>query len=88
MNKKVYNFNVKYENILSLEATMIPLLGIYKVKANAKSLPADIPVTWCISRHNKMYAKLCENARKGNPKVYIDDKLIKYLAKKGYYEAG
>ncbi len=85
--RKVRHFNVKYEDILSLEATMIPIIGIYKVKVKAKNVPWSIPVTWCISHHNEMYAKLCKNARKGNPKVYIDDKLIEYLAKKGYYEA-
>lgn len=85
--RKVRHFNVKYEDILSLEAKMIPIIGIYKVKVKAKNVPWSIPVTWCISHHNEMYAKLCKNARKGNPKVYIDDKLIEYLAKKGYYEA-
>lgn len=85
--KKVRHFNVKYEDILNLEATMIPIIGIYKVKVKAKNVPWSIPVTWCINHHNEMYAKLCKNAREGNPKVYIDDKLIDYLAKKGYYEA-
>ncbi len=85
--RKVRHFNIKYEDILSLEATMIPIIGIYKVKVKAKNVPWAIPVTWCISHHNEMYAKLCKNAREGNPNVYVDDKLIEYLAKKGYYEA-
>lgn len=79
--------NVPYGDILSVEAIKLPVLGVFKVKVKAKNIPWVIPVTWCINNHNEMYAKLCKNAREGNPKVYIDDKLIDYLAKKGYYEA-
>ena len=86
VKKKVYNFDVKYENILNLNATMIPILGIYKVKVKAKNLPADIPVTWCISKHNEMFSTLCEKAEKSNPNVYIDSRIIKHLEKKGYRE--
>lgn len=84
---KVINLTVPYGDILSVEAIKLPVLGVFKVKVKAKNIPWVIPVTWCINNHNEMYAKLCKNAREGNPKVYIDDKLIDYLAKKGYYEA-
>lgn len=84
---KVINLNVPYGDILSIEVIKLPILGVFKVKVKAKNVPWSIPVTWCISHHNEMYAKLCKNAREGNPNVYIDDKLIEYLAKKGYYEA-
>ncbi len=84
VKKKVYNFDVKYENILNLNATMIPILGIYKVKVKAKNLPADIPVTWCISKHNEMFSILCERVEKANPNVNIDSRIIKQLEKKGY----
>lgn len=85
--RKVRHFNVKYEDILSLEATIIPIIGIYKVKVKAKNIPWAIPVTWCISHHKEMFGKLCGNAKKGNPNVYIDERLTEYLAKRGYYEA-
>lgn len=84
--KKVRYLNVKYEDILSLEAMMIPFLGIYKVNVKAKNIQWIIPVTYCISKHNEMYARLCSNARKGNPNIYVDERLIKHLKKKGYYE--
>lgn len=84
---KVINLTVPYGNILSIEAIKLPVLGVFKVKVKAKNIPWEIPVTWCISHHDEMYAKLCKNAREENPDVYIDDKLIEYLAKKGYYEA-
>lgn len=85
--RKVRHFNVKYEDILNLEATIIPIIGIYKVKVKAKNIPWEIPVTWCISHHKEMFGKLCGNAKKGNPNVYIDERLTEYLAKRGYYEA-
>lgn len=84
---KVVNLNVPYSDILSIEAIKLPILGIYKVKVKAKNIPWLIPVTWCINHHNEMYAKLCSNAQKGNPQIYIDDRIINHLVKKGYYEA-
>lgn len=86
IDKKVRHFNVRYEDILSLEATKIPLLGIYKVKVKAKNVPYIIPVTWCMKKHHKLFYNLCIYAKKYNPNVYIDSCLIEQLEKKGYYE--
>lgn len=85
IDKKVRHFNVKYEDILSLEAVKIPLLGIYKVKVKAKNVPYIIPITWCMKKHNELFYNLCSYADEYNPKVYIDNRLIEQLKKKGYY---
>lgn len=84
---KVINLTVPYGEILSIEAIKLPVLGVFKVKVKAQNIPWVIPITWCISHHNEMYAKLCSNAKKSNPLVYIDSQLVNYLKKRGYYEA-
>lgn len=86
IDKKVRSYNIRYEDILSLETTKIPLLGIYKVKVKAKNVPYIIPVTWCMKKHNELFYNLYSYAQKHNPKVYVDGCLIEQLKKKGYYE--
>ena len=80
---KVRHINVKYEDILSLEATVIPIIGIYKISVKAKNVPWLIPVTWCISHHKEMYSHLCRHAQKNNPDVFIDERILKRLGKQG-----
>ncbi len=84
---KVRNYNVKYENILSLEATKIPLLGIYKVKVNAKNVPYAIPVTWCMKKRKDLFSNLCYYSKKHNPKVFIDEHLTELLKKEDNYDS-
>ena len=84
--KGVKSFNVKYEDILRLDATVIPIIGIYKVKVKCNNVPWNIPVTWCMSRHNELFSKLCSYAEEHNPNVNIDERLIEILEKKGYRE--
>lgn len=82
--KKVQNFNVRYEDFMSLESTSIPILGLYKVKIRAKNVPWVIPVTFCMSNHDKLFYDLCSCAKKYNPGIYIDDRLLQYFEKKEY----
>lgn len=84
--KGVKSFNVKYEDILRLDATVIPIIGIYKVKVKCNNVPWNIPVTWCMSHHNELFSKLCSYAKGHNPNVSIDERLIEILEKKGYRE--
>lgn len=86
ISKKVRDFNVRYEDILSLDAVIIPLLGIYKIKVNCKNIPWQIPVTWCMCNHNELFAKLCLEAESHNPNAYIDPRVIEFLKKRGIYE--
>ena len=82
--KGVKSFYVKYEDILRLDATVIPIIGIYKVKVKCNNVPWIIPVTWCMSHHNELFSKLCSCAEEHNPNVNIDERLIGILGKKGY----
>ena len=86
IDKKVRSYNVKYNDILSLEAVKIPLLGIYKVKIKAKNIPYTIPVTWCMKKHNDLFYNLCFFSKKNNPNVFLNDQLTKFLEERSYYE--
>ena len=74
--KKVRNFTVRYEDVLSLETTKIPLLGIYKVSVRAKNVPWPIPVTWCMAHKNELFSELCKRVQDNNPDAYIDNRLL------------
>ena len=73
--KKLHNFTVRYEDVFSLEATKIPLLGIYKVNVKAKNIPWAIPVTWCMAHKNELFRELCKRVKENNPNAYIDSRL-------------
>lgn len=84
IDKKVRSYNIRYEDVLSLDAVKIPLLGFYKIKVKAKNVPYTIPVTWCMKNHNKLFCDLCVCVKKDNPNVYIDSRLIEHFEKKGW----
>lgn len=87
IDKKVRSYNVRYEDILSLEAVKIPLLGIYKIKIKAKNIPYTIPVTWCMKKHNELFYNLGFHVKKFSSDVFIDVQLTCFLKKRGYYES-
>lgn len=76
--KKAVTINIKYENIYSIEACKLPLIGIWGVKITAKDLPNPIILSFCFSKHIKMYKSLCSRVRLYNSKAYIDERLKKY----------
>ena len=85
IDKKVRFCTIRCEDILSLDAVKIPLLGFYKIKVKAKNVPYAIPVTWCMRNHNKLFYELYICSRQSNPDVYVDSRLIEYFEKKGYF---
>ncbi len=85
IDKKVRSYNIKYEDILAIDAVKIPLLGFYKIKVKAKNVPYTLSVTWCMRNHNKLFYELYLCAKQSNPNVYVDNRLIEYFEKKGYF---
>lgn len=84
ISKKVRDFNVRYEDILSLEAKVFPLVGIYRVRVRCKNVPWQIPVIFFMKKHNELFARLYSTAKAHNPSVYFDQKAIQILERKGY----
>lgn len=85
IDKKVRSYTIRYEDILSLDAVKIPLLGFYKIKVKAKNVPYVISVTWCMRNHNRLFHELYICSKQSNPNVYVDNRLIEYFEKKGYF---
>lgn len=82
--KTVRDLNVRYEDILSLEAKVFPLVGIYRVRVRCKNVPWQIPVIFFMKKHNELFARLYSTAKAHNPGVYFDQKAIQILERKGY----
>ncbi len=81
--KKALSFNIKYEDIFSIEAKTLPLIGVVGIKINARNLPQKLTITASISKHKELFKKICIYAKDYNPKVYIDEKLEKYIGDGG-----
>lgn len=77
--KKVLSLNVRFDNFYSIEARTLPLFGLWGIRINAKDIPHPITVSFCFSKHKKLYRTLCAQVKQHNPKVYIDEKLEKYI---------
>lgn len=83
VGKAVRNFNVRYEDILSLDAKVIPLVGIYRVRVRCKNVPWQIPVMFFMKNHNELFARLYSAAKAHNPNISLDEKAIRRLERKG-----
>ncbi len=81
--KNALSFNIKYEDIFSIEAKMLPLIGVVGIKITARNLPKKLTITASISKHKDLFKKICIYAKDYNPKVYIDEKLEKYIGDGG-----
>lgn len=79
MMKSTISFNVNYENILSIEAKKMPLVGIYGINISAKNLPQKIIINFNFRNHKNLYKEMCTFANQYNPNVYIDNRLQDYI---------
>ena len=81
LNKNSSEFAVRYEDIYSVEAVRVPLIGLWAVKIGAKNLPEKIRLSRNFRRENLMYTEILKRVKESNPDVYIDEKLNRYLDK-------
>jgi len=77
--KNALSINVRYESFYSLEAKAFPLFGVWGIRIKANGIPHPITVSFCFSKHKKLYRMLCTQIKQHNPQVYVDEKLIKYI---------
>ena len=73
--REVRTIHVKYEYILSIKAKSLPVLGVVSISIKAKNVPWEIPVSWRITHHKKLFSQLCKQAKMHNQTVYIDEAL-------------
>lgn len=84
--KKPVTLNVPYEDILRIKVLKLPIIGVVRMKVITKGVYYGIPVSLLFCKHNKMFAEFVKRATEFSPNVNIDDKLVKYLEKRGLYE--
>lgn len=80
--KNVVSLNIKYEDIFSIKSRKIPLIGLWAIKINARTLPHEITLSFCFCEHKKMFKAICDEAKQHKPDIYIDSYLQNYLEKK------
>lgn len=76
--RKVRTICVKYENILSITARTLPVLGVLSISIKAKNVPWEIPVSWRITHHKTLFSQLCKQAKMHNQTVYIDEAIAPF----------
>lgn len=84
--KKPVTLNVPYSDILRIQVLKLPVIGVVRMKVITKDFYYGIPISFLFCKHNKMFAEFVKRATEFSPNVNIDDKLLKYLRKKGLYE--
>ncbi len=77
--KRSSEFAVRYEDIYSIEAVRIPLIGLWAVKIGAKNLPEKIRLSRNFRKENLMFSEIIKRAKQNNPDAYIDRNLSKYI---------
>ncbi len=80
-NQKSSSINVRYEDILSFDVKTFPLIGVWAIQINAKNFPQKITVSFCFCKHKELYYRLCKSVKQKNPKVYIDERLVRKTLK-------
>lgn len=78
---KVRTLTITYDNILSIYATKIPLLGVCRVRVVAKGVrvPIKVPCFFCRSRD--MFRDFYNICREKKPAIHFDDCLEEFAAR-------
>ncbi len=76
------NFNVKYEDVFSIETRKIPLIGVWAIYINAKNLPHKITISFCFRNYAELFDNLQKKVKLYNPNAYIDELLLDYCRRK------
>lgn len=79
---KVMSPVFRYENITSIESSYLPVIGVWKVKVNAKGFEYSVPISFCFNNYIELCEKLCDLVKEHNPDVYIDSRIVRLMDKK------
>ena len=80
--KNTVSFGVNYEDVLAIDIRKLPLIGIWAISINAKSLPQKITISFCFIKHKELYSNLCKLVKQHNSSAYIDSCLVEFLERK------
>lgn len=81
--KTVRDLNVRYEDILSLEAKVFPLVGIYRVRVRCKNVPWQIPVIFFMKNIMSFLLGYIPPLRHIIPVSILTKRRYRYLKERG-----
>lgn len=73
MMKNTISLNVRYEDVLSVEAKKLPIIGIYGLKLRVKNFGHTIVITHSFCKHKELFSELCKRVKNANPNVFIEN---------------
>ncbi len=72
------SINIKYEDIQSIEARYLPIIGVWGIRIHSRNSPKHIDLSFAFGKHKEMYSEICKKANEFNPHVVIDRRIKKY----------
>ncbi len=72
---------VKYSNVTSIKAAMIPFYGPWYIKIKTNEYKKAIAVPRYFINHIEMFTTMCDKIKTANPDVEIDTRFLSYLEK-------
>ena len=78
-NKKGEPIYIRYANIVSVKAIMLPLVGLHYVKIKSNDRAYIIKISRYFKNHVELFSTMINNIKKAKPNMDIDPKLIAYL---------
>ncbi len=78
-NKKGEPIYIRYANIVSVKAIMLPLVGLHYVKIKSNDRAYIIKISRYFKNHVELFSTMINNMKKAKPNMDIDPKLIAYL---------
>ena len=77
--KPAVSLNVNFEDIWSIEAKTLPIIGIWAISVEGSNLPHKVTLSFCFEKHKELTRNLCDSVNKHNSKVFIDPRLTEYI---------
>ena len=77
----VNSVNIRYEDICSIEAKALPIIGISKITIKANHYPKRIVLSCLMQRHTELFETFYRKTIQFNPDAYIDRQIIDYFNK-------
>lgn len=71
----VNSVNIRYEDICSIEAKVLPIIGITKIIIKANHYPKKIVLSCLMQRHTELFETFYRKTIQFNPDAYIDKRI-------------
>ena len=80
--RKVLSFNLRYEDITSIDSSYLPVIGVWKIKVGFRGFAYSVPISFCFNKYIELCEKLCDVVKANNPDAYIDSRIVEFIERK------